>query len=549
MNIIQLLKHWGLRGSGTNKAVFFCAVLLFIYSFAIYSKSLQNGFVWDSVGVILEDPMVRSIRNIPGFFIKPLTLGKTGNLGEGLTVNAIKYYRPLLSTLHTIEYALFGESPTGYKALNLIFNGLVVVLGFLVIRKLSLSIALAFLASLIYASTLARAEAVYWVYSDSHILSALFSLSAFLAYFNGRKWIALSLMVIGLLFQEGGVLFPMLLIAHEGTHNTTEPLLDRIRRVAPFGLISVLYLAARHFVVGELPSSSLSFWSLLKATGYQSWEHARIFLFPDGPATVYLYQEGMFASSGSASTSGVLAFLFFLVIALALWRFRKDDFFWYWWFLAWIVVSFNVGIYGDYLMAEKTLYLASLGLSVLVARLLLFTKRYQLVGLTIISSVFLFNSIQLYARADSWIDTTTYLEKVLQFEPEFDLALLQVGNSAYAEGRYEAAGRYYLRLLKLRPELVQSIGKNYEESILRQAEELTIGGGIARAILVLEEAVTIMDDSSELYNGLGNVHYISGNRLKAGEYWMFALQLDPGNSIARQNLKMLGTKNLVDGFH
>lgn len=539
MKSIHLPVHWGLEGPGTKKAVFFCAALLFVYSMAIYSKSLQNDFVWDSVGVILEDPMVRDIGNIPKFFIKPLIPGKTGDLGDGFKVGSIQYYRPLLSTFHTVEYALFGDSPAGYKALNLLLNGLVVVLGFLVIRKITLSVALAFLASLIYASTLARAEAVYWVYSDSHIWSALFSLAALWAYLHARKWTALSLMVVGLLFQEGGFLFPVLLLAYEVTRKSSGSFRDRITRIAPFGLVSVVYLIARHFIVGQAPSSSLGFWSLLKAAGYQSWEHVRIFLLPDGPATVYLYQEGMFSSGGNASVPGAFALLFFISIALVLWRFRKDECFWYMWFLVWIVFSFNIGAFGDYLMADKILYLASLGLSVLLVRLLLSVERYQPVGLMLICGIFLFNSARIYARADSWVDTATYMEKVLEFEPEFNLALLQAGNSAYTAGRYEAASQYYYRFLRLKPDLVRSVGKNYLDSVLRQAQKLTMAGEHGRAILVLKQATTVIDDSSELYNGLGIVHYFSGNSREAENNWVFALQLDPGNSEARKNLEML----------
>ena len=81
MKNIHLFERWGLDGPGTNKILYICIALLFAYSIAIYSKSLQNEFVWDSVGMILEDPLVTDMGNIPGFFIRPLVLGKTGEVG------------------------------------------------------------------------------------------------------------------------------------------------------------------------------------------------------------------------------------------------------------------------------------------------------------------------------------------------------------------------------------------------------------------------------------------------------------------------------------
>lgn len=538
---MQLFEQWKNDEPASRKVLFVCMALLFVYSVMIYSKSLQNDFVWDSIGVILEDPMIRDTGNIPMFFAKPLVLGETKELGDGLTTSAIRYYRPLLSVLHTLEYALFGKSPVGYKALNLILNGLVIVLGFLVVRKITASLPIAFLTSLIYASTVARAEAVYWVYSDSHILSALFSLAAFWAYLSGRRWVALFLMATGLLFQESGIVFPVLLIAYEATRNSRELFRKRLTRLAPFALVSLFYLIGRNMIAGQVPSSTLDIASLLKAIGYQCWEHSRIFLSPDGPATVYLYKEGMFSSGGSGATLGAFALIFFVVVAIALWRYRKEDSFWYFWFLTWIMVSFNIGTYGSYLMAEKTLYLAALGLSVLLVRLLLAFSRYQPVALLVICALFLFNSTLIYARASSWLNTSTYLEKVLEFEPEFDLALLYSAKRAHTAGQFEVASQYYLRFLHVRPDLVDSIGKDYVGSVLGMAEELTVNGDYGRAIMILDEASAIIKNNSELHNGLGIVHYFSGNLFKAEKNWMLALKFDPNNTEARNNLKLLST--------
>ena len=80
--MIRLDIHGKSQEPVTKAVLFFCAALLFIYSFTIYSKSIQNEFVWDSVGVIVEDPQIRNTANIPGFFVKPLTLGKVKTLGD-----------------------------------------------------------------------------------------------------------------------------------------------------------------------------------------------------------------------------------------------------------------------------------------------------------------------------------------------------------------------------------------------------------------------------------------------------------------------------------
>jgi hypothetical protein len=527
-------------GRGTTKLLFVCAALLFFYSSAIYSKSLQNDFVWDSVGVVLEDPMIRELGNVPVFFTAPLVLGVTGEQADGLVVGAIRYYRPLVTTLHAVEFAVFGESPLAYKAVNVLLNGLVVVLGFLVVRNVSGSLVAAFLSALVYASVPARAEAVYWVYSDSYLLLALFALFTFLSYLKGRRGWAMFFFVVSLFFQEGGVMLPAALLAYEVTRSgLTKSLRERLVGIVPFGLIATGYLVVRHFIVGRVPTSSLDAWSLLKAVGYQCWEHSRIFLMTDASATVYLYEKGMFSPGGSAAVLGAVALLVVIVMAFLLWRFRRDELFWFLWFLVWINPTFNVGAYNDYLMAEKSLYLASLGLSTLVVGLLCSLERFQPVALFIVCAFFVFNSAQVYARADSWADTSTYMAKVLEFEPEFDLALVTAGSSAFTEGRYEDSANYYLRLLSLRPELVRSMGKPYAESVLRWAEKLAETGEVYQAIQILEGASRVVARNSEIHNGLGIVYYLAGDRERARKNWTTALRFDPSNLEASQNIKML----------
>jgi tetratricopeptide (TPR) repeat protein len=273
--------------------------------------------------------------------------------------------------------------------------------------------------------------------------------------------------------------------------------------------------------------------------GYQIWEHARIFFVPDASATVYLYANGMFSLWGSASVVGGIALLSFSVVGVFLWRFWREDCFWYLWFLIWIAAAFNVGSYGGYLMAEKALYLASLGLSVLIVRLLSSRKHLQSAGLVIIGGLFIFNSTQVYARADSWANTATYVAKILEFEPEFDLALVAGGNTAQLEGRYQDAADYYLRALRRRPDLAAYMGERYVENKLRWAEELTEQGESDQAIQALEDAVETIPGDSRIYNGMGVVYYLSGDREKARKNWNLALQFDPANFEASQNMKLL----------
>jgi hypothetical protein len=57
----------------------------------------------------------------------------------------------------------------------------------------------------------ARSEAVYWVYSDSYLLVAIFSLLAILKFLTGKHLAAITLFAAALLIQEIAVVHPALL--------------------------------------------------------------------------------------------------------------------------------------------------------------------------------------------------------------------------------------------------------------------------------------------------------------------------------------------------
>ena len=236
----------------------FASVVLLLFSLGIYAGALQHDFVWDDEGILVEDQKIREFSNIPSFFVTPLVLGDddTPDVGDSVASGKIRYYRPLLSTLHTIEYRWFGLNPLGYKIINLLLNGAVVLCAYLLVRALTGEALLAFLAAFLYAANPARGEVVYWVYSDSHLFAALFFLLALLAYHRGRTFLALVGVAVGLLFQESVVLFPVVLLIY---HMTIAPIPDwRWQRFAPFVALVGGYLVMRHQIVGALPIPDLA---------------------------------------------------------------------------------------------------------------------------------------------------------------------------------------------------------------------------------------------------------------------------------------------------
>ena len=94
--------------------------LIVVLGIAAYFNSLDNGFHYDDEHSILENHHVRSLLNLPAFFLDPGTF-------SGLP--QARMYRPVLLVTYALNYAVGGYEPFGYHLVNLFLHLLNVLLG------------------------------------------------------------------------------------------------------------------------------------------------------------------------------------------------------------------------------------------------------------------------------------------------------------------------------------------------------------------------------------------------------------------------------------
>src|SRR6266850_7588565 len=87
----------------TRSGVAIAALGLFALLLVAYANHFQNGFHFDDTHAILDNTAVRSVRNIPRYFVDATTFSM-------LPLN--QSYRPVLQTTLAIDYRLAG----GYHA-------------------------------------------------------------------------------------------------------------------------------------------------------------------------------------------------------------------------------------------------------------------------------------------------------------------------------------------------------------------------------------------------------------------------------------------------
>jgi tetratricopeptide (TPR) repeat protein len=151
----------------------------------VYANTLQNGFVLDDVMVIKENSMVQ--KGFGGIWELLTTPHLRGHLNL-----ATDTYRPLSLVTYAIEYQLFGLNTTVGHFVNIALFAACVVALFTFLNKLfdGKKVAVAFIASLLFAVHPIHVEVVANIKSRDEILCFLFaflSLNVFINYMRDGK--------------------------------------------------------------------------------------------------------------------------------------------------------------------------------------------------------------------------------------------------------------------------------------------------------------------------------------------------------------------------
>lgn len=182
-----------------------------------YANSFQNGFHFDDFHTVVDNPAIRSLRNVPRFFTDANTFS---------VLPANRTYRPVVSTTLALDYALGdGYRPfwfhIGTFALYLLQVVLLAALYRLLLNKARLSPAndwLALFGAAWYGLHPAMAETVNYVIQRGDLYCTLGCVAALLVYARyprlRRSGIYLVPLVLAMLSKPPAAVFPVLLFLY-----------------------------------------------------------------------------------------------------------------------------------------------------------------------------------------------------------------------------------------------------------------------------------------------------------------------------------------------
>jgi len=446
------------------------AILVAAVALAASATSLTNGFAFDDIPIIEANPSVHELR-------APWTHLRETYWGPSLGAGAL--YRPLAIFGYSLQWAVGGGSPFVFHLVNIALYVAVAVAALAMLRQL-LPGAAAFVGALLFAAHPVHVEAVGNVVGQAELWVALAVVVSVTLYARERRHGALTrrtgaaILICyagGLLFKEHGIVLPGLLLAIElygraTTFTRQEGDWERARVLTLLlVLVAAVYLVARVRVLGGVTGSDTD-WALRGlGVGARSLvmlglvpEFARLLVWPARLYADYSPQLIQVHSQWSvAHLPGALLLAGVVALAIGLRRRALHVALGVTWFACTIALVSNVPFASGVLIAERTIFLPSLGLA-LVAGPMLAWPLTQWRGAALTAARTVVVSVLTVAVAHSavrqrvWEDNATLFGTLVAEAPENFRGHFAVGEMYAIGGRFEAGDEAMQRSLALYPE-------------------------------------------------------------------------------------------------
>lgn len=538
------------------------ALALIVVGFLAYQPAWHGGFIWDDQAHITR----ADLRNSDGLYRIWFEVGAT------------QQYYPFLHSVFWVEHQLWGDHTFGYHLVNISLH---LLASLLLVRFLKrLAIPGAWLAGAIFALHPVQVESVAWITELKNTLSAVFYLSAALAYLrfdltHKRRWYAVAfvLFFLGLLSKTVVATLPGALLVvfwwQRGRLSWRRDVLPLI----PFflmGAVAGIFTAwvERKLIGADGIEFQISFVQRCLISGRVVWFYLGKLAWP--AELIFMYPRWMIDPQVWWQYLFPLTAIFLLGYLWALRRRTRAP-------LAAVLIFggtlfpvlgfFNVFPFVYSFVADHFQYLACLGVITLFsAGVALFLKRAEgwkrlagqfgcvvvLAGLTILtwqqsrmySDIDTLYLTTIKLNPDCWMannnlgllmadrgkmdEAIAYFRKALQIKPDYVHAHNNLGVRLAERGQYEEAISHYRQAIDRWP--------HYIEAHNNLGTALVATQKIDEAITHYEEALKMKADFAEGHFNLAEALRIRGDTNKAIEHDQEALRLNPNFAAAENGL-------------
>jgi len=515
----------------------------------VYANSLSNGFAYDDSHIITENTELQRLATLPGAMFEPYWHGHDGEVALGL-------WRPTTTLLLGLEYAAVGESPGLYHAVNVLGHGLGSALVVLLLAQL-MTLPIAFAAGLLFAVHPVHVEAVANVVGVSEIMATSLVLLAVLIHLRGASTWARSFAVAALYMlafgsKESAVTLPgVIFLVDAARRDVTFSGLsgyvrERWRLYVALGAAAAVLLVARWMILGSVANPEVALgggllrqipriWTLAEV-----WSHyVRLMVFPLDLASDY--SPGVIPiSTGLHLLNGVGLVLAIVALGAAFFCWRRAALgpesesprvvgLGIVWFVITISPVSNVFFLSGVMLAERTLYLPSVGAAMALAWLAAaLMRRNRALGVSVLVLTVTLMAARSWVRTPSWKDDGAMFETLVADYPHSGRSQWLMGDIYMTQGRTSEALSAYRAA-------IPNLGASY--GLTAQIGRKLMGAGNLRgAEHLLRQVWMEQPDFATAPALLGVIYSRMGEPVSAEEALKAAIVLQPDNRISHHLL-------------
>lgn len=489
-----------------------CYIIIAVFSFLVYFNTLQNDFVFDDESVVQNYMAIRDLSNIPKFFTAQ----------EGFHKVIGRYYRPVVSTTYTVDYALWGLTPKGFHLSNILINSISSLFLFAILlrlfKKYKYGLFASFISTLIFTAHPVHTEAVSWISGRTDSLVTLFFFATFYFYLlytdeSGNKYFAISLIfyALGLLSKEMIVTFPLIIILFDllWKKKTLKEIFENWKIYSIYILLTIVYLIIRYFVLKDVVERTrynyfdgkdavTAIATMLKTIPV----YLKLLVFPVG----LLYHYNGFLPDSYSFFDGPVIFSIALILILLIFsaifykNYGKISFCILFIFVTLLPVMNIIPTMN--FMAERFLYITSFSLSLLIAYLLVkyqSEKNKNILFAVSLLIVIVFSYLTVKRNYD-WRDNDSLY--ITGEGKDGSVLLVNSGNMFANRKQFDEAEKRYRRALEIRPNNVlahHNLGLIY-----------LIKGDLDSAEIKIKEGLAIDSLAPDGYFQLSNIYQQRG---------------------------------------
>lgn len=520
--------------------------ILLLLALLPYAGVLRNDFAYayDDKAQIIDNPFVHSFGHLREALTTPVWSFKDAN---ALT----PYYRPVMTIGFLLTYRAFGPLPQGFHLISLLLHVAVVIVLFRFAERLFRDRAAAMGAAGLFALHPIHVESVAWISAVTDLELTFFYLLAFWAFLQsgetrgkGRlvgQTIMLVSFLLALLSKEPALTLPFLALIFEHGYRRDRAETTWRHKLGRYGglwLVAAGYALARVFLLGSFaPSARMNHLSwrqtALSAVALLGQYIAKL-IWPARLAAFYVFHPSHKIFEPPV-LAGIATLVVCAVIFSVLWKHARPASFGVVWLLATLAPVLNARWMGPYVLAERYLYLPSVGFCLVAGwlgatmwrewRMPQDAGRWAVAAVAGIAAVFCV--VRIVTRIPDWHDDVTLFSSALAAEPNESILHDALGDAYWLRGENERAEHEWQQALRINPGFVRplnALGALYARQ--RRFDE---------ALRYLDRAIALTPNDADAHMNRGAVYAETGQFDRAAEQFRIGLAIAPRN-FANHNL-------------